>query len=265
MFRRVLRPALVFLLCALACALLIGLGLHQHKQSLQNYASVPGIVAFIIVARYTIGIILQAYISSVTTIALWRALSTAVVFWFALMWAFVVLATSGNFYAAEIAYFTNGPGNGGVWAIPEGFCWFAIPAALLALPEYLHIKGRSAADASPVPAWLAGFAGTLTAVYIISVHYGGVPRSNDVKNVSLGVWSVAAFGVALLLAPFYRIVAKKCIRRGVVATFDPVLWWRAWCDAFNEIRGTSAAVADGGDTGKSAEMVADRTVDSKDA
>jgi hypothetical protein len=86
-----------------------------------------------------------------------------------------------------------------------------------------------------VPAWLAGFAAVLTVVYLLTLHFDNL----GLANVHLGVLSVAAFGVAVVLAPFYRIVASACWESGIAVVFDPVRWWSAWGVAYREMKGVT--------------------------
>lgn len=78
----------------------------------------------------------------------------------------------------------------------------------------------------------------------------------------LGTLTVAAFGVAVLLAPFYRIVANACWKRGVAMVLDPGQWWSAWRDAYGEMMTgkVPGAAADGEESQKTAprELVAVR-------
>jgi hypothetical protein len=246
---RILIPALLFVSCLLSSVVLIALGSHQPIMTV--YSSLPFTVLIIMLVRYYVfDRVLRPYMGNVTAIAKWRIAVTMVVFWGGLFLIFIVLATSGDYRSAELTLYgrpEGGGGSGSLWAL---FGMGTVGSAV-ALPEYLYIKGRGAADDSQVPAWLAGLTSILTAAFIFTLHYGGgVPRTN-LQNVPIGVWSIAAFGVAVLLAPFYRVVVKLCIHRGIVAVFDPALWWKAWCAAYREITGASAAARIGDDTEES--------------
>lgn len=49
--------------------------------------------------------------------------------------------------------------------------------------------------------------------------------------------------MAVVLTPFYRIVAKGCLQRGIAEVFDPWRWWSAWCIAYREMKGVPAVAA----------------------
>jgi len=124
---------------------------------------------------------------------------------------------------------------------------YAIPVLVIAVPEHLRKRGRATTPNSSVPAWLAGFAAILTWIFLILLHYGGQFMVAALQKTPQGVLSVAAFGVAVLLMPFYRIVAKECLQRGAAVALDPMQWWSAWCAAYGEMRGRPAVIAKLGD------------------
>jgi hypothetical protein len=136
-------------------------------------------------------------------------------------------------------------GPGSWWALLALACLIGIPALAVAVPEYLHTRGRAAAS-SLMPAWLAGFASVLTAAFILVLHSSWGGQSAPLGQAPVGVLSVAAFGVAVLLTPFYRAVATQCLQRGIAAVFDPARWWSAWCVAYQEMRAAPAATGEAG-------------------
>lgn len=168
--------------------------------------------------------------------AKWRSGVTATVFCLGLPSIFVILVTSGESSSGVFAAFIGRPGiYVDFWAIPEVISFFGIPTLVVLIPGHLHSKDRPWRDNSPVPAWLAGFAAVLTVVYILTLHFDNL----GLADWPLGVLSVAAFGTAVLLAPFYRIVANACWKAGIAVVFDPVRWWSAWCVAYGEMKGST--------------------------
>lgn len=86
-----------------------------------------------------------------------------------------------------------------------------------------------------MPGWLAGFAAVLTVTYILVLHFDNL----GLASWRLGALSVAAFGAAVLLTPFYRTVANACWSAGIAEVFDPVRWWSAWCVVYREMKGAN--------------------------
>ena len=176
--------------------------------------------------------------------AKWRVSVTTAVFSLSLPVFFVVFATSGASRSAALAMFVGAPGQLRLHygLIPETLCEFiclvGIPAFVIAVPEALHSHGGAWRESSPVPAWLAGFAAVLTAVYIINLHFG----VGGLAKWPVAGLSVAAFSAAALLAPFYRTVASACWESGITVVFDPGRWWSAWSLAYQEM--TRAPVKD---------------------
>jgi hypothetical protein len=183
----------------------------------------------------------------------WRVSVTTAVVALGLPAIFAVLATSGETSSA-FAWFSFRPGthrDTTIWSVPGAVCLLGIPMLVVVIPEFLRSKGRPWRDSSPVPAWLAGFAAFLTAAYILTLHFGG----GGLAEWHLGALSVAAFGTAVLLAPFYRVVANTCWKAGIAVVFDPVRWWSAWCMAYREMKGTT-----GGEAGSNDQLQADDAV-----
>lgn len=184
--------------------------------------------------------------------AKWRSRATATVFCLGLPSVFVVLATAGESSNGIFAGFIGRPGiYVDFWGIPEVLCFFGIPTLVVLIPNNFHSKSRPWRDSSPVPAWLAGFAAVLTVIYILTLHFDNL----GLADWHLGALSVAAFGTAVLLAPFYRIVANACWKAGIEVVFDPVRWWSAWCKAYREMKGST-----GDDVGSSGEGQAEDPV-----
>jgi hypothetical protein len=164
-------------------------------------------------------------------------MATITLFYLGLPSIFVVLATAGESGNGVFAVFVGRPGvYVDFWGPLEIVCVVGIPMLVATMPGRLHSKGRPWREDSPVPAWLAGFAAVLTAVYILILHFDNL----GLAKWPLGALSVSAFGVAVVLAPFYRMVASACWKSGIAAVFDPARWWSAWCIAYREIKGVTA-------------------------
>ncbi len=193
-----------------------------------------GLMLIAMAVRYLVfGLILHSYLTEMTISAKWRVATIFSMFYIFLPVVIVDLATSGN-RRGVLAMIVNGPGNGGAMGVPEGFSLLSIPILLVVLPEYLNLKGRDEVADSMVPGWLAGFSSAFTAVFIFTTRFGGAGQI-ELQKVPLGLWSVAAFGVAVLIAPFYKSVAKHCIKQGVAVVFDPLVWWRSFTESCMEI------------------------------
>jgi hypothetical protein len=163
-------------------------------------------------------------------------MATMTLFYLGLPSIFVVLATAGDSNNGVFAVFIGRPGiYVDFWGPLEIICVVGIPMLVVTVPGRLYSKGRPWREESPVPAWLAGFAAALTALYVLILHFDNL----GLAKWPLGALSVSAFGVAVLLTPFYRMVASACWKSGIAAIFDPVRWWSAWCIAYREIKGVT--------------------------
>jgi hypothetical protein len=213
----------------------------QHRVS-YPFFYIAAAVMSVAVAYAVLRFVLRSHLpDSMTAGAMWRVSVITVIFLLGLPVILVVLATSGGSRSAVIGMFS---GQQLPWGPLESLCLWGIPVLLVIGPEYLRIRGRAAAASSLVPPWLAGFASVLTAIYIVLLHFGE-PQKAGLDKLPLGIWSVAALGVAVLLAPFYRIVVKGCLQQGIAVAFDPGRWWSAWCVAYRAMRSTPAVAAEG--------------------
>lgn len=176
--------------------------------------------------------------------ATWRVAVTVTVFVFGLPVVFVTLARSSWSVGAVLPLFSRTlPGERWLGLL-EALFMYAVPVLVAVVPGYLQARGRAAAS-SLVPGWLAGFASVLTAAFILMLHFGGIAEV-DLRKAHMGILSVAAFGVAVLLAPFYRVVVEKCLQQGIAVVFDPARWWSSWCDAYREMRRAPAVTVEAG-------------------
>ena len=203
-----------------------------------TFLSALGAVAIVAVVRYCAGPFLPKAVSSA---ARWRASLAVTAFCFGLPVLLAVLVTPSGSHGALIALF--GPDQGLVSVSPSDLlagllllCLVVTPGLLIAVPTRLHVTGRTSRENSLVPGWLAGFAAVVAAGEVFILHFLGdlLPKS------SLGTLSVAAFGVAVLMAPFFKAVAKSCWRGGIMVVLDPVLWWSKWVIAFKEMTADTA-------------------------
>jgi hypothetical protein len=232
------------LLGSLFGLLLTAGGLALTVLSLHNKAFTPYLIAFggvscVVAVRLALGTMLRSRLPDQTSAwDLWRIAVFATLFTLGLPVLLVVLATAGGSPSAVIEAFSRQTG-GVLWSSLEVLSLLVIPLLLVVGPVYLHARGRAATASSLVSGWLAGFASVLTAVYIVVLRFGE-PAQGGLGKLSLEAWCVAAFGVAVLLAPFYRIVIRACLEGGLAAAFDSDRWWSSWRRAFREMRGKPA-------------------------
>lgn len=181
---------------------------------------------------------------TVSATAMWRVAVTLTVLIFGLPVVVVVLARSSWSVDAVLPFFSRTlPGERWLGLL-EALLMYAVPVLIVLVPGYLQTQGRAAAS-SLVPGWLAGFASVLTAAFILMLHFGGIAEV-DLRKAPTGILVVAAFGVAVLLAPFYRVVVEKCLQKGLAVVFDPARWWSSWCHAYREMRRAPAVTVEAG-------------------
>jgi hypothetical protein len=137
--------------------------------------------------------------------AMWRVAVTVVLFCVGLPVIFIVLASNSWSTRAVLPLFSTLSPSGRWLGLLEELLMLGVALLIVFVPDSLHARGRAAR--SLVPEWLAGFASVLTVAFILLLHFGGIAEAN-LRMAQMGVLSVVAFGVAVLLAPFYRIVAK---------------------------------------------------------
>lgn len=176
-----------------------------------------------------------------TAIAMLRVAVTVVVFFVGLPVIFVVLASSDWNISAVLPLFSALPPSGRWLGLLEEVCLFGVPLLVVSVPESLYARGRVAGPL--VSGWLAGLASGLTAAFILALHFGGIAEV-DLRTAQIGALSAAAFAVAVLLAPFYRFVAKECLQQGIAVVFDPARWLSSGFAAFGEVLRAPAVVAD---------------------
>lgn len=211
-----------------------------------TFLSAVAVVVIVALARYCVFGVPGLFPSlrlpeAVGGAARWRVSLVATVFCFGLPVLLSVLVTPSGGHGALTALF--GTNQGIVSFRPSNFLYFllflclvAIPRLLIAVPMRLRVKGRAWRQDSLVPGWLAGFAAVVVAGYVFVLHFLGdlLPKSG------WGALSVAAFGVAVLVAPFFKTVASSCWRGGVMVVFDPALWRSQWLIASREMTGKPA-------------------------
>src|SRR5882757_7001720 len=167
--------------------------------------------------------------------ARWRASVSAVVLFFVSPFVLATIGTSGGSERAAITAFQNElSGESNVIAVETVFL-FIVLLIVVAVPQVMHRLERPYKPDSRLPGWLAGLAAVMTAAYIISLYFD----RSVLPSPNLGVVSFAAFGAALLLAPFYKAVARAEWQFGTETVFDPAQWWQSWCGAWQDITGSS--------------------------
>jgi hypothetical protein len=172
--------------------------------------------------------------------ARWRASVAAVTLFLVFPVILVILVTSGSSGSAAMTALGHYWVGGAV--IPfETMCLVGIVSLVVAVPQFQRIRGRAWTDDSPVPGWLAGFAAVFTVSYVLVLHFD----RHVLPSSHLGVLSATAFGLAVLLVPFYRVVTRTCWERGVEVVFDPVQWWLSCRAAWREVTGSPGDGAGG--------------------
>lgn len=163
----------------------------------------------------------------------WRVGATLLVIWYGLPALLVTLVTQGDSGSPLTELFSTRPILQQYLFAVDYFPLFIVPGLIAIVPEYLRSKGRASNVDSSVPGWLAGFAGAATVAFVLLLHFdGGV-----LVKAQIDVLLVASFGVATLLAPFYKTVASTCLDNGIMNAFDPWQWWSNWCHAYGEMKG----------------------------
>jgi hypothetical protein len=201
----------------------------------------PALVPFVTAGAFLLGVLgVVVYLTGprsrtpegMTATAMLRVAVTVVVFFAGLLVSFVVLASSDWSISAVLPLFSTLSPNERWLGMLEELCLLGVPLLVVAVPESLYARGRVAS--SLVSGWLAGFASVLTAAFIITLHFGGIAEVH-LRTAQMGALSAAAFAVAVLLAPFYRFIAKECLQQGIAAVFDPARWLSSGFAAFGEI------------------------------
>jgi hypothetical protein len=210
--------------------------------SVVTFLSAVGAVAIVAVVRCCVGPFLPKP-KEVSGAAKWRVSLVMTAFCFGLPVLLAVQVTPSGGHGALTALF--GPDQGFLSLSPSDLlaglllllCLVVTPGLLIGVPARLHMKGRDSGKNSLVLGWLAGFAAFVAAGEVFVLHFLGdlLPKSG------LGTLSVAAFGVAVLVAPFFKTVVSSCWRGGAMVVLDPVSWWSQGLIAFKEMRSNTAA------------------------
>jgi hypothetical protein len=233
-----LRKSILFnfsILVLTMAAVALGL-LGRHHPVLVRYDAAVAFIVLVLVTRWYLSILPRSRLpDAVSEPALWLVAVTAVVFTFGLPVAFVVLARSGWSVSAVLPFISQVSSGGRLLGDLEALLMYGVSLLVVVVPELLRALGRAAAATSLlVPGWLAGVASVMTAASILMLHFGGFAEA-DLRKTPMGVLSVVTFGVTVLLAPFYRFVAKECLQRGIAVVFDPTRWWSSGWAAFAEV------------------------------
>jgi hypothetical protein len=183
---------------------------------------------------------LGSFVGHFVLFCLFGLIASAVVIYFPVIMA--ALATSGGISIKTIFKTTVG-GTAAFrnrWVFDTEFlCPWAIVALVVIIPQLLHEKLVRRPE-FVLPAWLAGFAAVATWLVVFMLYFNGLRPPGGAGSLAVG----ATF-TAVLLAPFYRFLARSCWDRGVAHVFNPRDWWSAWSKAYQELRLAfpSAAVA----------------------
>ncbi len=136
----------------------------------------------------------------------------------------VVLATPSGGNGSAIAALIRNQGSSSIAGEVGGVFVLAVPALVVAVPEILRRRlpwdGTADRAGELVSAWLAVGAAIATWAYLFLLRFGGQALSGQESLNTLAVAAVA-IGVAVLLAPLYRIVARSCWKHGIAVIFDP--------------------------------------------
>jgi hypothetical protein len=222
----------------LACVTLLGIAAaafwYLVHPSIVTFLSALGAVAIVVVVRCFVSVFLPKEASSG---AKWRVSLVMTAFCFGLPVLLAVQVTPSGGHGALKALF--GPDEGFLGLSSSDLlaglllllCLVVTPGFLIGIPTRLHIRGRALGENSLVLGWLAGLAAFTAAVEVFVLHFLGdlLPQSG------LGTLSVAALGVAVLVAPFFKAVASSCWRGGALVVLDPALWWSKSIIAFKEV------------------------------
>jgi hypothetical protein len=223
----------------------------RHRSGIVLVSGSPGLITFLTAVSVVVILALVRYgvfgktskrpsvrlPETVGRFARWRMTLAAMVLCFGLPILLPVLVTSGGIHDALTALIN--PDQGLVsFRWPDLLepllllCLVAIPGLLIVVPAHMRARPRTWREDSLVPGWLAGLAAVVAAGYLFVLHFLGdlLPKSD------LVTMSVAAFGIAALVAPFFKAVANSCWRGGVTVVLDPASWWSQWLIAFSEMR-----------------------------
>ncbi len=145
--------------------------------------------------------------------------------------AFMISNGDGKTFHDTYAFITH---PSGFFGDAEGVLLLSVPCFLVVVPEILRRKPRwkCACDLrKALPGWLAAIAAAATGGYGFLLHLRGGPLYHPAP----GTLSVAILFAVALLVPFYKVVAKGVLERGVSKFFDPASWWRMQRTILSEV------------------------------
>jgi hypothetical protein len=229
------------------CAALLGIAAaafwYLVHPSVVTFVTALGFVGLVPIVRCTACRVKSSFLPEAASgAARWRISFAVIVFCLGLPVLLAILVAPSAGHGVLTALFGAGEGFVSVSrsdvldGLFQELCFVAIPGLLIAIPARLHAKGRASRENSLVPRWLAGFAAVAAAGQVFVLHFLGdlLPKSG------LGTLSVAAFTIAVLMAPFFKTVASTCWRGRVMVVLDPWLWWSEWLVAFKEMTANTA-------------------------
>ena len=165
--------------------------------------------------------VVTLYVGALVVLALFPVIATA-------------LATSGAIGVKAI-YTATGGGTAtfrNYWLGDiELWCPWTVLGLVVIFPEILHAKKVPWGPERVLPAWLAGFAAALTWLLVFLLYFNGLHPLGGAAALAVG-----GVFAAVLLAPFYQVLARSCWQQGAVKVFDPREWWSSWSKAYQEVR-----------------------------
>ena len=144
-------------------------------------------------------------------------------------WALATLATSGSLSSSSAL-----PASSGDYRF-ETVLALAIVGTLVWVPQRLFTIKIDVDSNEGARRILLGLitaaASVLTGVYIVMLHFG----SGQLSKIHLGALVAGMVFTVVLVAPFYRSLARACWRYGISGMFSPRTLRRHWGEALTEV------------------------------
>jgi hypothetical protein len=222
-----------------------------HRSGIVLVSSSPNVITFVTAVAVVVVVPLMRYgifgksskcpsvrlPEAVDRFARWRMTLAAMVFCVGLPILLPALVTPDGIRGALTALIN--PGQGLISFSPQDLfqpllllCFLGIPGLLIVVPARMRANCQAWREDSGVSGWLAGLGAVVAAGYLFVLHF----LDDLLPKSGLVTLSVAAFGIAVLVAPFFKAIANSCWRGGVTTVLDPVSWGSQWLTAFGEMR-----------------------------
>lgn len=120
------------------------------------------------------------------------------------------------------------------------FLYISLVEVSIVLHKNAPWKDVSESTQRLLPSWISAIASGLTGSIVISMHFADGP----LMSISMGQAIVAAFAVAVLLAPFFRWFVKTSWDIGIVTIFNTTKWKASVYAVLDDI-GYSPMIPDG--------------------